>query len=164
MQIRKLQTKDASLFKQLRLQALKQVPEAFAASYEEEVRETIDFFESKLSNGEVFYGLFKKDDQLVGIISLSRSKLLKMQHKAAIGSVFIAEEARGQGLGKKLFIYVMEEAQAQGIEQLQLVVAAHNKKAKQLYESIGFQVYGFEKRALKINEKYVDEEYMMKIL
>ncbi|KHF38804.1 GNAT family N-acetyltransferase [Halalkalibacter okhensis] len=164
MQIRKLESKDANLFREIRLQALKQVPEAFAASYEEEFQEGISFFESKLLNKEVFFGLFKEEDKLVGIISLSRSTLLKMQHKAAIGSVFITKEARGKGFGKKLFTHVMEKAQAEGIEQLQLVVAAHNDKAKQLYESLGFQLFGLEKRALKVNGEYIDEEYMMKIL
>ncbi|MDT8859632.1 GNAT family N-acetyltransferase [Alkalihalobacillus sp. MEB130] len=162
--IRPLAKEDVERFKELRLEALKEVPEAFAASYEEEVDKPLDFFVGKLLDTTTFYGVFEKEGELLGMISLTRSTLLKMKHKGAIGSVYIAKKARGRGLGKELFTYVMKEAEVQGIEQLQLVVAATNEKAKHLYESLGFYVYGFEKRALKMKEQYIDEEYMMRLL
>jgi len=39
-------------------------------------------------------------------------------------------------------------------------VVVDNKNAKKLYESIGFEIYGLEKRALKYNGIYYDEELM----
>ncbi|MFC0469316.1 GNAT family N-acetyltransferase [Halalkalibacter kiskunsagensis] len=161
--MRKLEKKDVQMFKQIRLEALEEVPEAFAASYEEEVDQPHAFFEFKLNEETCFYGIFDYET-LVGIVSLTQSKLLKMNHKAAIGSVYVAKEARGKGIGKKLLDHVIKTAHELGIEQLQLVVASKNERAKQLYESLGFHTYGFEERALKVNGEYIDEDYMMKFL
>ena len=46
------------------------------------------------------------------------------------------------------------------IEILLLDVVTNNLIAKQLYLSFGFQIYGIEKMAYKLNHKYFDMEYM----
>jgi RimJ/RimL family protein N-acetyltransferase len=48
-----------------------------------------------------------------------------------------------------------------GLEQVALAVSRQNVGAKALYESLGFEVYGCEKRALKVGDEYVDEELMV---
>jgi len=48
-----------------------------------------------------------------------------------------------------------------GMEQVALAVSSQNAGAKSLYESLGFEVYGCERRALKIGDAYVDEELMV---
>jgi ribosomal protein S18 acetylase RimI-like enzyme len=108
--------------------------------------------------------MFDHDESLIGIISLGRSKLLKMKHKAAIGSVYVVKEARGKGVGKELLVNVIKIARELEIEQLQLVVASKNERAKQLYESLGFHTFGFEERALQVNGDYIDEDHMVMFL
>jgi RimJ/RimL family protein N-acetyltransferase len=49
----------------------------------------------------------------------------------------------------------------EGIEQINLLVATTQTAAKGLYESLGFRSFGCEQRALKIGERYVDEEHMV---
>ncbi|MFD2510488.1 GNAT family N-acetyltransferase [Halalkalibacter alkalisediminis] len=163
MKLQKLDKNDAKPFRDIRILALKQVPEAFAASYEEEVDKPLSFFEAQLQ-GTSYYGLFDQLGKLVGIVSMARSSFLKMRHKAAIGSVYVREEARGHGMAKKLLHYAMEMAIKEGVEQVTLVVAARNERAKQLYKSLGFERYGYEKNALKIDDTYIDEEHMVKQL
>jgi ribosomal protein S18 acetylase RimI-like enzyme len=48
-----------------------------------------------------------------------------------------------------------------GLEQVALGVSTTNVAAKRLYESLGFEIYGRENRALKIGDEYVDEELMV---
>jgi len=48
-----------------------------------------------------------------------------------------------------------------GIEQVALAVSSQNAGARGLYESLGFEMYGCEKRASKIGDAYVDEELMV---
>ena len=48
-----------------------------------------------------------------------------------------------------------------GMEQVALAVSSQNAGAKGLYKSLGFEVYGCEKRALKVGDEYVDEELMV---
>ena len=42
-----------------------------------------------------------------------------------------------------------------------LTVSAEQVAARRLYESLGFQAFGREPRALLVNGLYVDEDYMI---
>ncbi|WP_227936814.1 GNAT family N-acetyltransferase [Alkalihalobacillus deserti] len=163
MYMQKLEKEHAQSFREIRLLALEKVPEAFAASYEEEVDKPISFFESQLTAIN-YYGMFDEKKSLVGIVNVTRSNFLKTRHKADLGSVYVRKEARGKGVAKKLLRHAMEMALKEGIEQVNLIVAANNERAKQLYQSLGFESYGYEKRALKLENVYIDEEYMVKLL
>src|SRR5688500_736662 len=103
-QVRILQTEDAAHFLAVRLRALREHPEAFGSSLEEEadtkVEQTAEFLGNSLPNNPIF-GAFI-DDQLVGIINLNRSSRVKTRHRASIGAMYVAAEARQQKLGRAL--------------------------------------------------------------
>ena len=46
------------------------------------------------------------------------------------------------------------------MEQIQLSVVTTNESARRLYRSLGFQVYGLEPAALKLDGRDLDEEHM----
>jgi RimJ/RimL family protein N-acetyltransferase len=46
-----------------------------------------------------------------------------------------------------------------GLEQVSLSVSVPQAAARRLYSALGFEVYGYEKHALKVGETYVDEEH-----
>ncbi len=48
-----------------------------------------------------------------------------------------------------------------GLEQVSLSVSARQAAARQLYGTLGFEVYGLERHALKVGDAYADEEHMM---
>jgi RimJ/RimL family protein N-acetyltransferase len=52
-------------------------------------------------------------------------------------------------------------ATMEGLEQIMLSVATTQLAAASLYRSLGFESFGCERRALKIGERYVDEEHMV---
>ena len=47
-----------------------------------------------------------------------------------------------------------------GLEQVNLCVVSNNERAKKLYQSVGFEIYGTERNALKYNDRYFDEDLM----
>jgi ribosomal protein S18 acetylase RimI-like enzyme len=49
----------------------------------------------------------------------------------------------------------------QGLEEIQLIVAAHNHAAVDLYERYGFLRVWTERRALKCSDHYVDAHHMI---
>ena len=70
--------------------------------------------------------------------------------------------AAGKGVGRALLAELIGQIELlPGMEQVALAVSRQNASAKALYESLGFQVYGCEKRALKVADEYVDEELMV---
>jgi ribosomal protein S18 acetylase RimI-like enzyme len=49
----------------------------------------------------------------------------------------------------------------EGVEQVLLSGGITQEPAIRLYRSLGFDSFGEEPRALKIGDRYIDEEYML---
>lgn len=91
-----------------------------------------------------------------------RETSLKTAHKGNIYGMFVAPETRGMGVGKLLLEELIRKAKnSNGLEQLNLTVVSNNVAAKKLYTSLGFDVYGVERNALKDNGEYFDEDLMV---
>ncbi len=162
--LRFLAASDLDAYWSIRLEALESVPEAFGSSPEEHhalTREEIAVRISFDPSNKFVVGAFV-GDRLVGTAGFFRDKGLKERHKGHIWGVYVAREARGKRAGLGMLRMLLERATAiEGIEQIMLSVATTQQAAGSLYRSLGFESYGCERRALKIGERYVDEEHMV---
>ncbi len=71
---------------------------------------------------------------------------------------------KGRGYGKQMLTLIKDWAfTQQTANRLWLDVVQHNKRAKNLYESTGFQVEGLQREAVKIMGSY-ESIYLMSIL
>jgi ribosomal protein S18 acetylase RimI-like enzyme len=164
MRIRVLNESDAQMYHQLRLKALKINPEAFGSTYERELLFSLKTVVERIKPTDDKFSLGAFDDRnfLAAMVTFVRESSPKTAHKGNIFGLFVEPEMRGQGLGKALLLELISKVKiCNGLEQINLAVVANNEPAKRLYNSIGFQVYGVEKNALKFNEKYFDEELMV---
>lgn len=166
MEIRLLYEHDATMYRSIRLEALQQSPHAFAASYEEEKSQTIEAYKSRfrISTNTWTFGAFEAS-QLVGVVTLVKEDRLKLSHRANIVAMYVKPDKRGQGIGKNLMSKVIEKAHhLEGVEQIYLSVVTTNVSAKKLYQACGFEAFAIERRALKIDNTYYDEEHMVLFL
>ncbi len=69
-----------------------------------------------------------------------------------------------QGIGTKLFEEMEQWAKRKDIHRLELNVMVHNEAALALYRKMGFEIEGKKKHSLLINNTYVDEYWMAKLL
>ena len=163
MNIRALGSEDAHTFQELRLFALKECPSAFGSSYEEECdrspQQIATFLEG--SPERTFFGCID-GDKLAGVCGVGREQGSKERHIAFVRSMYVAPEARGNGIGKELLLAALAKAaEWSGIEQVSLAVTATNEAAVKLYRSCGFEEVGRMPRALKVHTKYYDEITML---
>ena len=150
MNIRKLSQHDAKVYQVLRLKALKENPEYYGSSFEEESAQPLSFFENRLNQEHTYaYGAFL-NDQLIGTLVMAKETRQKTKHIATLYAMYVDKDYRRIGAAKALLSHAIDEAKVLGVERIRLSVTQTNIPAFHLYEAIGFVVYGIEPHAIKI--------------
>jgi ribosomal protein S18 acetylase RimI-like enzyme len=164
MDVRILTEKDAEAFWNIRLRALRDNPESFGATFEEFLERGIAGVTQGLrkkttSPDDVTFGAFERT--IVGIAGFRREEEAKRHHKAVIWGMYVPREARGKGIGKALLEAAIAYAKTlPDLEQINLSVVLTSREARGLFISLGFEPYGLERHALKLQNKYFDQELM----
>jgi ribosomal protein S18 acetylase RimI-like enzyme len=164
VEIRILTADDAAAYSVCRLRALERDPEAFSSSVEEHLKLSEEEVRSRLSSDPVnncVFGAFV-EGKLVGTAGFVRERGPKVRHKGRIWGVYLDGELRGRGVGSRLLQSVVQRAsELDGLERITLSVASTQTAAIALYRSLGFTPWGREPKALKVGNRYIDEEYMI---
>jgi phosphinothricin acetyltransferase len=71
-------------------------------------------------------------------------------------SVYVADAARGQGLGQRLLEELIVSTEAAGIWTIQTGIFPENEGSIRLHERVGFEVVGRRKRLGKLNGEWRD--------
>ena len=71
-------------------------------------------------------------------------------------SVYVAESARGKGVGKALLKALIDSAEAAGIWTLQAGIFPENSVSIQLHTSLGFREVGCRERIGKMGDRWRD--------
>jgi len=163
LEFRVLVDEDAHLYQALRLEALKEAPESFGATYEEDAERTEADFVLRLNN-DFAVGCFQ-DGHLIGsadffVANPNRSKLA---HKGTIAGRYVRPRSRGTGVADGLINEIVANL-PEGITQLQLSAVANNPRTIGFYEKVGFTIWGTEPRGSRSNGAYLDEVHMTRVL
>lgn len=145
----------------LRLRALKTDPIAFGSSFEEE--ENFSEAEWQRRMGNALFAV--SDNKLVGSVAYQFSDRIKVRHITRIFGVYVDQNHRGKGVGKKLLERALELIrQNKDIAKVQLMVNQEQEVAVESYKRIGFIVVGKLKKEIKVNDVFYDELVMEKML
>jgi ribosomal protein S18 acetylase RimI-like enzyme len=163
--VRAARAEDAAAYRELRLRALRDHPEAFGSAYEEDAARPLAHWEERLAapaSPERAIFVAEAGGQLVGMAVGVRLGGAKLRHSADVYSVFVHPAWRGRGAGRLLIEACAAWAAEHGIEQLKLSVTAANAPAVRLYERCGFTAYGRDPRVIRVGGADYDELLMVR--
>jgi RimJ/RimL family protein N-acetyltransferase len=167
--IRHLDAADAGPYQALKLAVMRDAPLAFAQTYEEAAKRSLNDVANRLARADETaggtWGAFSAKAELVGAASLERGSQERNGHRAVVWGLFVAPCWQGRGIGRRILEAVIAHARSlEGLEELGIIVMAESHVARRLYESLGFNVYASDPRAWRVNGNYIADLYMSLLL
>ena len=80
--------------------------------------------------------------EIIGWGSLSDLYARPAYHISTEISIYVAEEAKGQGVGKALVNYLIQVAPSCGVQQVVALIFAHNTPSLAMFDRLGFESWG----------------------
>lgn len=150
MEVRELGRDEAAVWRELRLAALRDSPDAFGRTYEEEAELPMDAWEERV-------GRTADSPSAVNLVVESGGRPVGLAHcrlddehpsRAQIFAMWVRPEARGKGAGRRLVERALSWAADIGAATAELEVTEGNEAAFGCYASAGFDDTG-ERRPLR---------------
>ena len=133
-EIRRLDPEEWRLWRELRLVALADAPDAFGGNYAHSRAQSDEWWKER-AGGHCWVA--SEDGRFVGMAQW----FLLEDDKPLLISMYVRAEARGRGIGELLIEAICREARAQGYSHLHLGVT-EGSPARRLYERCGFVTTG----------------------
>ena len=146
LSLRRIRAGEAGLYREIRLRALKNSPQAFGTKYDDALKRSRDVWVEQADRGAApnrhcahFFLLqgCGEMQNVVGLVSLYQSP--QVPERAHLCSLWIEENVRGGGGGLMLCQCVIDFAREQRYRILHTEATPHNKRVEHLYERLGFQ-------------------------
>jgi L-amino acid N-acyltransferase YncA len=97
-----------------------------------------------------------RDREVVGWAAVSPVSDRCVYEGVVENSVYVAEAARGQGIGQRLLEELIASTEAAGIWTIQTGIFPENEGSIRLHERVGFEVIGRRKRLGKLRGAWRD--------
>ncbi len=148
--VRETVAEDWQALRDIRLAALRDAPDAFASTYEEQAAFEEADWRQRIARGGTFLAYLPKvDASEVDASEVDASEPAGLaggyqQGPGTVGliSMFVRPQARGRGVGEALIAAVLDWARARSATSVHLWVTETNKPARLLYERCGFSLTG----------------------
>jgi GNAT superfamily N-acetyltransferase len=147
MQIRTLEPHGVNLHRDIRLQALRDAPDAFGTIASEAEAQPLSHWEDLTRAvtvpGQQAMFLACEGDTVLGCTYglLDRDR----REVGRVGGMWVTSAARRQGVGRALLQAVMAWARGRHLQRLELWAPAHSPAAVALYQQAGFRETGQRK-------------------
>lgn len=110
-------------------------------------------------DGEMVAAVAEEDSKAVGMCTVRRAASPESQHCGVL-AILVGQPWRGRGTGRALLEAVIEQCRGK-FEVIELTVFASNRRARNLYESVGFRKVGVLPKAVLRRGAYTDIERMV---
>lgn len=155
--VRPLGEEDWPTYRDARLTALRESPEAFVATADEEEAFDEDFWRLRMNRSSRL--LAERDDGHLGIVSVGRSSDENPKTSQLFG-LWVTPEARGSGVASALVRAGANLAREQGQDQLTYWVGSDNGRAVAFASGFGFRPTA-ERRPMRVVSEDDEDEVAM---
>lgn len=164
VEIVKLRVGEWPLYKQIRVEAVTDSPQAFGSNRDQQLAHPDSFWQQRLEEaerGEQQWLLFARSGKdLVGMIGAYGEE--ETPQEATVISVYVTPSARGKGISTLLMRAILDELKKAGIHKVWIGVNIQQKAALHLYQKTGFVVERTEHNRMGDGEFH--DEYLMSML
>lgn len=153
-------------YRDLRLLALKEEPQAFGSVYKIELGQSDSKWQNRLKDyqeGNQQWMVFARlDNELVGMVGAWQSSEDANNMQANLMATFVVLNQRGRGIGTKMLNILIDEIKrSKRVSVLKLEVNPEKESAVKLYEKAGFQKTGEKQMVLGDGEAHLVYEMEM---
>jgi RimJ/RimL family protein N-acetyltransferase len=162
--IRQAAESDAAAYRELRLEALCNHPEAFTYDCDMYKEKPLSYWKERLRelNHENMIFFAVHEARLVGMCGILRGISKKSQHNSLITGMYVQPAWRGQGIADALIQACIDWAQALGATVVRLAVVTTSTSAIRCYKRCGFTEYGIEPQMIYHEGVMYDELLMIR--
>nr|SBO90492.1 Regulatory protein for C-P lyase [Nonomuraea gerenzanensis] len=158
IEIVQLGADDGERLREVRLRALQADPDAFGSSYGREVEFPPQKWAERLADQESRWWVATRDGADLGLVCV------RLEEDAAhLLSMWVAPEARQEGVGSRLVDVAVEWARGTGAEEIGLWAVDRNHAARALYARKGFTRSG-KVMALPSNPSLMESHYVLSLI
>lgn len=157
--VRVLREEEWKTFREVRLAALKESPDAFVRTYDEEAAFTEDDWRDRLRRSRRFVA--EEDGDVLGLVCLGEADEDDDSGAADVFGLWVAPRARNTGLSWRLVEEAARQAAADGRERLYYWVGTENGRAIAFATNFGFRPSGKRRPAKTDNDEFSDLEVAM---
>lgn len=155
--VRPLGEEDWQQYRDTRLTALRESPEAFAATADEEEALDEDFWRLRMQRSTRL--IAERDGSPIGIVSVGRAGA-EHPTTAELFGLWVSPEARGSGVATELVRAGANLAREQGQTQLAYWVGSDNGRAVAFASGFGFRPTA-ERRPMRVRSDDAEDEVAM---
>jgi len=155
---------DLAAFRELRLEALREHPEAFGTDYAEELRQPesvwIDRIKNGIDNPQGCTVLAESGGELAGMAGTFRDNRAKVRHSAVIWGVYVRPKHRGKKVSERMIAELLNWCRSNDLRIVRLTAVTCNGAAIRCYLRCGFVICGISPEEIRIGDKFYDEMLM----
>lgn len=162
--IRPAMVEDAEALRELRLEALANHPQAFAADYALTAAESSEIWANRLRDNalenKATISIAEFDRQLIGMAGISPGHWPKTRYCGVIWGVYVKAAWRGYHLAEALIEECIDWGRAHEMVITKLGVVTTNLPAIRCYSRCGFTIYGIDPKVIYYDGVFYDELLM----
>lgn len=147
----KLKEKDWQVLKNIRLESLREEPDAFNSKHEEVGTYADGYWQEKLRDENLIFAVAVAEDRVVGVMSVDTRE---EDGVAAVHGAYVNKDYRRARIGKRLLEFlIIETIKINGIKKMRLWVRDMQLAAIRLYLGCGFRFVDIEDQGMRVMEK-----------